>query len=147
MPEPPPLGLVCPKQYPGRERENIFAPDLPAAPQARSRKCQQEASLILYAVFLCMYWHQPNMQDTCHVMSPPQVLFTHDDCEAYLSHSGMHDSVKGKLRSRYLCGESAGIPGHTLVCRANMTSCKLYTTSAEFPEEQEPTGSETGRGE
>jgi hypothetical protein len=27
MPEPPPLGLVCHQQYPGRKRGNIFAPD------------------------------------------------------------------------------------------------------------------------
>jgi hypothetical protein len=25
---PPPLGLVCHKQYPGRKRRNIFAPEL-----------------------------------------------------------------------------------------------------------------------
>jgi hypothetical protein len=28
MPEPLPLGLVCHKQYRGRQRRNIFAPEL-----------------------------------------------------------------------------------------------------------------------
>jgi hypothetical protein len=28
MPEPPPRGLVCRKQYPGRKRRIIFAPEL-----------------------------------------------------------------------------------------------------------------------
>ena len=103
--------------------------------------------MIFHTLFLCMYWHLPDAQDTCNAISPPQVLFSHDDCEAYFSHSGLHDSVRGTLRMHYLCGETVGIPGRSLVCSANLTSCKRYTTPAEFPEGQEPAGSETGRGE
>jgi hypothetical protein len=73
--------------------------------------------MILYALYLCLYWYIPNAQDTCHVMSPPQILFSRDDCMAYFSHGGFHDSVSDTLRKHFLCGETGGIPGHSLVLR------------------------------
>jgi|ERR1700730_5975792 hypothetical protein len=103
--------------------------------------------MIYHALYLCLYWHVPNAQDTCHVASPPQILFSHDDCMAYFSHGGFHDSVSDTLRKHFLCGETGGIPGHSLVCSANLTSCKLYNVPAEFPEVQRPIENETGQGE
>jgi hypothetical protein len=38
VPEPPPLGLVRHKQYPGRKRRNIFAPELCAKKALKNQR-------------------------------------------------------------------------------------------------------------
>jgi hypothetical protein len=112
--------------------------------------------MIYYAIYMCLYFHNPDVQDSCRVVFP-NVLFPHDVCEATLSHSGLHDGVRGTTRQHFLCGETLGIPGKSLVCSSGSEEAKpgqlppgckrLPTAPAEFPEDQEPIGTETGQGQ
>jgi hypothetical protein len=110
--------------------------------------------MIYYAIYMCLYFHNSDVQDRCRVVFP-NVLFSRDVCEASLSHSGLHDGVRGTVRQHFLCGETLGIPGRSLICQSwpptqpgrLPESCKRYTVPAEFPEDQEPIGTETGQGQ
>jgi hypothetical protein len=102
---------------------------------------------MFFALYLCLYHHQADIQDTCTLISPGYAIFSREDCYTFLRTRGYRDSTRGATKLKYVCGETFGTPGKSLICDANLKSCHRYTVPAPYPEnDQEPKGTETGPG-